>query len=137
MTGVPTTGTFSFNPESQEFTGQAPPVEGGEEEKEEEKEKEEEQEKKQEKLPSEDEIYLAALLLAGETNTLPQDPSAVGITDVSNHPFNSIIIPNFWDPSEKHNRVLGNWGPGVWGMTCKLFFYLFIQFFLAAGYQSG
>ena len=103
-----------------------------EEEEEEEEEKEEEQEKKQEKPLSEDEIYLAALLLAGETNTLPQDPSAVGITDVNNHPFNSIIIPNFWDPSEKHNRVLGNWGPGVLGMTCKLFFiYLFSCLFIS------
>lgn len=101
------------------------------EEEEEEKEKEEEeQEKKQEKPLTEDEIYLAALMLAGETNTLPQDPSAVGITDVNNHPFNSIIIPNFWDPSEKHNRALGNWGPGVLGMTCKFFFYLFIQLFI-------
>jgi len=130
--------TFSFNPESKEFTGRAPPVERKEEE--EEKEDKEEQEKKQEKLLSEDDLYLAALLLAGETNALPQDPSAVSITDVNNHPFNSIIIPNFWDPSEKHNRFLGNWGPGVLATTCKFFFYLFIHLFLASvryGYHRG
>jgi len=114
---------FSFNPESQEYTGKVP-AKGEEEDK-----------KDKKKFRTEDDLYLAEVLLAGETDGLLQDPSAGSVTDVNNHPFNSVLTPNFWDPSEKHDRASGNSGRHVFVMACK-FFYLSIHLFLDAVYYD-
>ncbi|CUS12005.1 unnamed protein product [Tuber aestivum] len=127
--GVPTeaqvagavTEPFPRNRWSQGHTGQ---VKGKEEKQEKEgrrgtREKEEKGEKKgkEEKLVTEDDLFLAALLLEGETDDLLQQshPFAVSITNWMNT-YLPALEKKVTDPSQLQNGELSNGlGPGTWG----------------------
>ncbi|RPB02085.1 hypothetical protein L873DRAFT_1802497 [Choiromyces venosus 120613-1] len=82
--------------------------------KQEEGEEGQEERESEKKLVTEDDLDLAELLTEGETDDLYQDPSAITTVNVNNHPLNSIIVPNFWDPKEEHDGNTRNLASEMW-----------------------